>query len=779
MRRASVRLSSIPAQCTQTPTLGVARAALIVVGVGLMPLHAQAQESYAPSAPVIIEPLPLPQSEPQLPPTLPSDPLPNAPTPGSRENSGIGTPGVPSGNAGENVDSNAAETARERMAPRTPAEIEKIIEAAPAPEQPEKSAPDATLPPVGTADTNAAPSFRGKVLAPKLQWRVENPFRFFSDPAATELHRKAYAALDGSERRSPVLAAERLLAARQPRGWASSIIDTTCWNTRLNKHQCDDRSDYLAPRAHRVEVTVDGIAEAATVACQWSSVPRDTGINTAPPETILQPCGKPLRLEVPYPAGTDVSVSVGGVELQRTTIKVQDLLIVGMGDSFASGEGNPDVPVTFSRERATAYGDAKNEPTVSGFPAREGHWKQIGDKNFVKGNARWLDQACHRSLYSHQLRAALQLAIEAPQRAVTYIGLACSGAEITDGLFLRYKGNEWVPNPPELSQISAAAQAQCDKTPAEPQDLPEAYHIKGAVPELGGLVLLKCPIEQARKIDLLFLSIGGNDIGFARLLANAILANQSTLRKLGGWIGEVHGQSQAAGLLDTLNERYKALNRALHNILHIPWDESNRILLTGYPGLALLGDGSQVCPDGAAGMEVVTDFHLSAQKAREGVWVSDKLNRIMESSAQKYGWTFVEHHRRAFVDRGICAGFTDNAFSIADDLRLPRRIDSRWVPYNPADYQPYARRQRWFRTPNDAFLTANFHVAPSILQKALKLKSLSYFQLVLAATYSGAFHPTAEGHAAIADALVEQSRAVLDRYGAGSPLRSDPTHAAQ
>jgi len=30
---------------------------------------------------------------------------------------------------------------------------------------------------------------------------------------------------------------------------------------------------------------------------------------------------------------------------------------------------------------------------------------------------------------------------------VTFVGLACSGAEITAGLFLRYKGNEWVPNP--------------------------------------------------------------------------------------------------------------------------------------------------------------------------------------------------------------------------------------------------------------------------------------------------------------------------------------------
>jgi hypothetical protein len=64
-------------------------------------------------------------------------------------------------------------------------------------------------------------------------------------------------------------------------------------------------------------------------------------------------------------------------------------------------------------------------------------------------------------------------------------------------------------------------------------------------------------------------------------------------------------------------------------------------------------------------------------------------------------------------------------------------------------------------------MTANFHVAASILQKVLKLDALSWFQLVLASTYSGAFHPPAEGQAAIADAVVHEARAVLKRHGQG------------
>ena len=61
-------------------------------------------------------------------------------------------------------------------------------------------------------------------------------------------------------------------------------------------------------------------------------------------------------------------------------------------------------------------------------------------------------------------------------------------------------------------------------------------------------------------------------------------------------------------------------------------------------------------------------------------------------------------------------------------------------------------------------MTGNFHVAQSLLQKVLKTQGFSWVQLLLASVYSGAFHPTAEGQAAIADAVVEQARGVLAKY---------------
>ena len=62
-------------------------------------------------------------------------------------------------------------------------------------------------------------------------------------------------------------------------------------------------------------------------------------------EAITEPCDNAVRLDIPYPAGARLTVEIGGIEVAATTIIVNDLLVVGMGDSFGSGEGNPDIPV--------------------------------------------------------------------------------------------------------------------------------------------------------------------------------------------------------------------------------------------------------------------------------------------------------------------------------------------------------------------------------------------------------------------------------------------------
>ena len=596
-----------------------------------------------------------------------------------------------------------------------------------------------------------------------IEWRLENPFRYFSRVKNVELHRDVFKSLSIEERLYPILSAERRLAKSHPRGWAKDIVKDVCNGRPGANGGCDVRANSITPREHMVVASLDA-GHDLTGRCVW----RVKAVKTAQKkydETLRAPCGSPVRFKSPYVGGAKLSVHHDGRLVDEIKIKVKDIFVVGMGDSFASGEGNPDVPIVFSRERSSAYGKLPKGGVLDGYPARVGGWRKIGDSEFLKNGARWVNQACHRSLYSHQLRVALQLSLEDAHRSVTYADFACAGAEITKGVFRLDKGNEWSAARPSLSQLSAVANIQCGKKGAPDRDYPHAYHINGAVPYLADIVLKKCPKKRARKIDLLLLSIGGNDAGFSRLVANAVLADETVLRKLGGWMGLVYGSDQAKGDLAALKNRYKALNRALHNLLHIPWKQSDRIILTAYPLLSLLDDGKSICPDGKAGMGVLETFSLSTAKAGDAEKLAVQLDGEMKKASRRHGWSFAHRHRRSFAGHSICSGAHKLLPGKADDLRIPKFKDGVWTPFNPADYQPYSSRARWFRTPNDAYLTGHFHVRRTVARKVLENKKLRWFQLLLASTYSGAFHPTAEGQAVIADQVASKARHVLRKYG--------------
>ena len=107
--------------------------------------------------------------------------------------------------------------------------------------------------------------------------------------------------------------------------------------------------------------------------------------------------------------------------------------------------------------------------------------------------------------------------------------------------------------------------------------------------------------------------------------------------------------------------------------------------------------------------------------------------------------------------RGVCARDPKRAVADGLTMSMPRvsQASGAFVPYSPANALPYAHRWRLFHTANDAFLTANTNregISPfDILQPAY------------AGLYSGAIHPTAEGHAMVADGVILQVREILDK----------------
>lgn len=622
-----------------------------------------------------------------------------------------------------------------------------------------------------------------------INWRLENTFRFFKNATHTQRHRKTFVELEERMKRAPTISeVERELALQTAgRGWAEAMVDSAaqerCWWRHDAK--CDG---YALPKGHRVLVS----APRLTGNCQWL---RD---GAAVAGLASSPCAAEVAIDIPYPRGARVAAVSQGGPSSEVDIKVRDLLIVSMGDSFASGEGNPDKPVRFTRGRVVNYGA---EPTsmegwsLAGYPAREGATTDQGtsEQRYASGSAGWLHRGCHRSLYSQHVRMALHVAISEPkqQRAVTYIGVACTGARIPYGLFggwsgVTSAGKDWDVSVPQVSAISRAICAGATQ-PAAPfsLDLSHDYVPPDAGPP--GHVQV-CPRERARSIDLVLLSVGGNDVGFSRLVAKASLKDDAILDAGAAAFVSVKPKltvKEATELLPKLDANYRQVARAIRDVLHV--QDARRVVLTAYPPLAF-DEHAQPCRSNSPGMDVTALFGIDAEAAaRAERFVDTGLLPVMSSSARALGWTYVDEQRSAYRAHGVCAVGGEPGDPAGANLGLPRRRGERpleamvrgpsgfgdagaaiggrslsagvvstvapswrWLPYEPDRWRPYMPRARWFRTPNDAFMTVNLHEA----------SAGNEINLTRFAAYSGAFHPTAQGHAATADAVFKRVSAL-------------------
>ncbi len=120
------------------------------------------------------------------------------------------------------------------------------------------------------------------------------------------------------------------------------------------------KEDYVLPDAHTVVIQIppDKLAD-ATGDCFWAWQPRKAGGKA---EQKKLPCKDKLTIaRVPYSqdrAQSGVSVAVrlpDGRDLRERDVVVEDIFVVALGNSFSSGESNPDRPVQFSAAREMVY----------------------------------------------------------------------------------------------------------------------------------------------------------------------------------------------------------------------------------------------------------------------------------------------------------------------------------------------------------------------------------------------------------------------------------------
>ncbi len=624
----------------------------------------------------------------------------------------------------------------------------------------------------------------------RIAWQLENPFRLFKKPEHTRLHRDIFENLSMLERSRPILAAERKLEEMTGgRGWADEIFNETCYDQNGDRYTAC--KNYVLPKSHRVEVSLSEelslldifLPSAEGRDCVWRAIGKD-GKSVSESKGA---CQSPAVLDIPFPEGARVTVTSRGDEMAPALhIKVRDVLIVGLGDSFAAGEGNPDHPVTFDDKRYVDYGAVDIAATgtresLGGYPARLGRWRKLNDRAFKRERARWWDRECHRSLYSHQLRVALQLAVENPKRAITFVSFACSGSEIPEGLLLRKAVRECTPGESfqTPAQVSALSEELC-KSVVRGSPMPQA--VINRMPELRRFAekdmrITRCLRPRGkpalkRPIDLVLLSAGGNDVGFTPIVSDSLLSDTSIYRRLGSRMHSVYGTKEARKRLGLIKRRFDGLRFALEILFGVRSEAgggTSKVILTGYPNMGYAADGVSAC-GGTRGLEVFPPFRLNSAKVGKAEAFTKELNAQLAAIAGRR-WTYVDAFRKDFRGHGLCAS---NGGGPGEALGFPRLKNGTWTPFKPSEYRPYTPRQRWFRTPNDAFLTSNMHArtlasfganCSSVYTVALRRFGRRYwtpFQVFLASTYGGAFHPTAEGQAAIADRVAAAARSVLN-----------------
>jgi hypothetical protein len=107
------------------------------------------------------------------------------------------------------------------------------------------------------------------------------------------------------------------------------------------------------------------------------------------------------------------------------------------------------------------------------------------------------------------------------------------------------------------------------------------------------------------------------------------------------------------------------------------------------------------------------------------------------------GFRLVTDHIAEFAKRGVCARDPQKALVDQVNMGMPRMSHTagEFVPYSPAAALPYAHHWRLARNPNDTFLAGNTHREG--------ISPFDDLQPAYAALYSGAFHPSAEGHSIV------------------------------
>jgi PKD repeat protein len=347
--------------------------------------------------------------------------------------------------------------------------------------------------------------------------------------------------------------------------------------------------------------------------------------------------------EYDFAAEGEYSVSLvaedsSGEQIEQTqVIEVRDLLIFGLGDSYGSGEGSPDV------------------------------------NDFDEGGVQWQNKRCHRSAQSGQVRAAQMIEEADPHTSVTFVHVACSGGRIYEALLEQYDGIVfWPEDEPLRAQIPRVAELAGD------------HEIDALFVSIGGndinfsTVVEACVLGKdchlgSPTIDPLLESTASLACGFTGSFEDECKSyldpdvidvdslDARTIFNIGSKAEyDDEGNDLGRDGLDDLPRNYDALAEAIVDSLGM---DPARVYLTEIPDVTR-DEFGDLCAWPTELPGYLETLRIAAQQVpgvteTEMEWASayvlTELRAAMQAAANKHDWQFVDGVDARFAGHGYCS----------------------------------------------------------------------------------------------------------------------------
>jgi hypothetical protein len=504
----------------------------------------------------------------------------------------------------------------------------------------------------------------------------------------------------------------------------------------------------------------------AALFAKWTVIKSDgssvfSGPNPQAQQAVAeQGAASPLTLKLPEGAywGTmQLSARHGCFQVSHSRTKnfdVTDYVIVAIGDSYSSGEGNPErtagerKPVrklktgfsgsydqsayvsAWRQERALRWADDGSPRPVSFyFKYHDGRGGVLNDESPIDLDPQLIARGfrsphktavgtatpealshmrAHRSTLAWPAQLAWHIEDGDSKSSVTFVFLAATGATISKGLLGEHSGSkqEWTSMTDQVKKLP-----------------PQLDEVKALL--------------AGRDIDLLTVSIGGNDVGFSSVVAALVLrggASDITFSRIRAVIKSGDWDNLEDQELKDVAERFPPIDPEVDWVERPGMDglsaefkkfadklgESGfpvvrNVLISQYPDATRDSDGS-TCDEALGELsEYYQTLRLTASElefARQDLL--EPLNDSLQAVATRNSWILVDGLGE-FTTHGVCVG---SPYSWAS----PGFTGNPWPSYVGV------HDGRWFRRPTES----------------LTLQGLAKVRETM-----GTLHPNEYGHAAV------------------------------